>query len=127
MRFGAGLVEGADGEANAKDAKERSFGPASSELALSAREDDEVVVISVERGTEDRFDGKVVDGEEVGVASVFDFGHGVDVFGGEHASEREVGDFGGVAGVAVAMAEENERDARDRADAGGGTSAREVV
>ena len=126
MGFGAGLIDGVDREGDVKDTKERCLCPGSGELALGAGKDDEVVAIAIDGGAKEALDGELVDGEKVGVAGVFDLGHGVDVFGGEHAGEGEVGDFCGVAGFPVAVAEQDEGDARDRADAGAGARAREA-
>ena len=122
MRLGARLVNGVDGKSNIKDAEEWRLRPGGGELALGARKDDEVVAVAINRRAKEAFDAEFVDSEKVGVTGVFDLSHSVDVFGGEPAGEGEVGDFCGVTRFPVAVAEQDERDARDGADAGAGAA-----
>ena len=78
MRLGARLVNGVDGKSNIKDAKEWRLRPGGGELALGTRKDNEVVTVAVNRRAKEALDAELIDSEKVGVAGVFDLGHGVN-------------------------------------------------
>ena len=87
MAFGTGLIEGGDCEADVKDTEEWRIGPARHELAFSAREDDKVVAVGINRSAENGFYAQVINGEEVGIAGILNLSHGVDIVVSEHACE----------------------------------------